>query len=100
LPRLLHHDPGDIQATLLAPTAGDPPRPAVICAAIHATGGRRSATWRRAATTHYLEEADALCDRILIIDHGRIAAAGTPTGLERRIGGDVVTFEVASVARR
>jgi len=45
-------------------------------------------------TTHYLDEADALCDRILIIDHGRIAATGTPAELKRRIGGDVVTFEV------
>jgi ABC-2 type transport system ATP-binding protein len=45
-------------------------------------------------TTHYLDEADALCDRILIIDHGRIVATGTPDELKRRIGGDVVTFEV------
>ena len=29
-------------------------------------------------TTHYLDEADALCDRILVIDHGLIVAAGTP----------------------
>jgi ABC-2 type transport system ATP-binding protein len=45
-------------------------------------------------TTHYLDEADALCDRILIIDHGRIVAAGTPDELKRRISGDVVTFVV------
>ncbi|MCW5806615.1 MAG: ATP-binding cassette domain-containing protein [Deltaproteobacteria bacterium] len=45
-------------------------------------------------TTHYLEEADALCDRILIIDHGKIVAAGTPAELKRRISGDLVTFEV------
>ncbi len=49
-------------------------------------------------TTHYLDEADALCDRILIIDHGRIAATGTPAELKRRIGGDVVTFEVEDAA--
>jgi ABC-2 type transport system ATP-binding protein len=46
-------------------------------------------------TTHYLDEADALCDRILIIDHGRIVAEGAPAELKRRIAGDVVTIEVA-----
>ncbi|HEY6036940.1 MAG TPA: ATP-binding cassette domain-containing protein, partial [Kofleriaceae bacterium] len=50
-------------------------------------------------TTHYLDEADALCDRILIIDHGKIVASGTPTELKRRISGDLVTFEVADIAR-
>jgi ABC-2 type transport system ATP-binding protein len=50
-------------------------------------------------TTHYLEEADALCDRILIIDHGKIVASGTPAELKRRISGDLVTFEVDDVAR-
>jgi ABC-2 type transport system ATP-binding protein len=48
-------------------------------------------------TTHYLEEADALCDRILIIDAGKIVASGTPAELKRRISGDLVTFEVATV---
>jgi ABC-2 type transport system ATP-binding protein len=42
-------------------------------------------------TTHYLEEADALCDRIAIIDHGLIVAEGTPNDLKREISGDVVT---------
>jgi len=42
-------------------------------------------------TTHYLEEADGMCDRISIIDHGRIVATGTPSELKDRIGGDVVT---------
>jgi ABC-2 type transport system ATP-binding protein len=41
-------------------------------------------------TTHYLEEADALCDRIAIIDHGEIVAEGTPDELKRQIAGDVV----------
>ncbi|MFJ1457201.1 ATP-binding cassette domain-containing protein [Nocardia sp. N2S4-5] len=47
-------------------------------------------------TTHYLEEADALCDRILVMDHGRIVAEGAPDELKRRISGDVVSIEIAS----
>ncbi len=43
-------------------------------------------------TTHYLDEADALCDRIAIIDHGKIQALGTPSELKDRIGGDVLTL--------
>jgi ABC-2 type transport system ATP-binding protein len=43
-------------------------------------------------TTHYLDEADALCDRILIIDNGQIVASGSPDELKRRISGDVVTL--------
>ena len=46
-------------------------------------------------TTHYMDEADALCDRILIIDHGEIVAEGTPEELKRRVGGDQVTLTVA-----
>jgi ABC-2 type transport system ATP-binding protein len=41
-------------------------------------------------TTHYLDEADALCDRISIMDNGEIVASGTPTDLKREISGDVV----------
>ncbi|WP_165975856.1 ABC transporter ATP-binding protein [Actinomadura rubrisoli] len=48
-------------------------------------------------TTHYLDEADALCDRLLIIDQGRIVAEGTPEQLKRRIAGDVVTLELADI---
>jgi ABC-2 type transport system ATP-binding protein len=46
-------------------------------------------------TTHYLDEADALCDRIAIIDHGKIVATGTPEELKRAVAGDVVTLSVA-----
>ncbi len=49
-------------------------------------------------TTHYLEEADALCDRILVIDYGRIVAEGTPDELKRRISGDVITLTVGGEA--
>jgi ABC-2 type transport system ATP-binding protein len=43
-------------------------------------------------TTHYLEEADALCDRLAIIDHGRIVAEGTPQQLKHDIAGDVIVI--------
>jgi len=46
-------------------------------------------------TTHYLEEADAYCDRIAIIDHGKILKIGTPRELKEGLGGDVVTLTVA-----
>jgi ABC-2 type transport system ATP-binding protein len=51
-------------------------------------------------TTHYLDEADALADRLLIIDHGRIVAEGTPRELKRRVSGDVVTLEVGGDVER
>ena len=41
-------------------------------------------------TTHYLEEADALCDRISIMDNGEVVAEGTPEELKREISGDVL----------
>jgi ABC-2 type transport system ATP-binding protein len=43
-------------------------------------------------TTHYMEEADQLADRLAIIDMGRIITSGTPDELKRSIGGDVVTL--------
>jgi ABC-2 type transport system ATP-binding protein len=46
-------------------------------------------------TTHYLDEADALCDRILVIDHGSIVAEGSPDELKRRVSGDAVTLTLA-----
>jgi len=46
-------------------------------------------------TTHYLDEADALCDRVAIIDYGKIVAEGTPEELKRAVAGDVVTLSVA-----
>ena len=46
-------------------------------------------------TTHYMEEADQLCDRIAIIDHGEIVALDTPAALKRRIRAEeVVTLEI------
>jgi len=43
-------------------------------------------------TTHYMEEADRLCNRVAIIDHGKIIALDTPKNLKDAIGGDVVTI--------
>jgi ABC-2 type transport system ATP-binding protein len=43
-------------------------------------------------TTHYMEEADRLCNRVAIIDHGKIIALDTPARLKNGIGGDVVTI--------
>ena len=41
-------------------------------------------------TTHYMEEADQLCDRVAIIDHGKILALDTPAGLKRSVGADTI----------
>jgi ABC-2 type transport system ATP-binding protein len=45
-------------------------------------------------TTHYMEEADALCDRIAIIDHGGIVSEGSPTQLKHGIDGDILSITV------
>jgi ABC-2 type transport system ATP-binding protein len=50
-------------------------------------------------TTHYLDEADALCDRILVIDHGEIVAAGTPAELKREVSGDRIALQLHDPAR-
>ena len=45
-------------------------------------------------TTHYMEEADHLCGRVAIMDHGRFAALDTPARLKDTLGGDVVSLEL------
>jgi ABC-2 type transport system ATP-binding protein len=59
-------------------------------------------------TTHYLEEADALCDRLVIMDHGQVVIGGTPKELKHQVAGDAVVLtlrdhtpeEVAKLAKR
>ena len=46
-------------------------------------------------TTHYMEEADQLCDRIGIMDHGRILALDTPAGLKQSVGADTIVAVTA-----
>jgi ABC-2 type transport system ATP-binding protein len=49
-------------------------------------------------TTHYLDEAESLCDRVAIVDYGKLMALGTPTELKRKVmGGDVVEAEVGAL---
>ena len=45
-------------------------------------------------TTHYLEEADALCDRLVIMDHGEIVIEGTPRDLKRQVAGESVVLSL------
>jgi len=46
-------------------------------------------------TTHYMDEADYLCDRVAIIDHGKIIALDTPENLKNIMGGEILTFELS-----
>lgn len=47
-------------------------------------------------TTHYMEEADMLCNRIAIIDKGKIVALDTPAGLKAGIGGDIIKIKTGT----
>ncbi len=48
-------------------------------------------------TTHYMEEADSLCDRLAIIDQGKIVALDTPNALKAGIGGDIISLRCSGV---
>jgi ABC-2 type transport system ATP-binding protein len=50
-------------------------------------------------TTHYLDEADALCDRVMVIDHGVIVASDTPEALMQQVSGDLVELILTDAAQ-
>jgi ABC-2 type transport system ATP-binding protein len=92
----LVHDPTLV--FLDEPTTGlDPQARANLWTHISALRTDRDATVF--LTTHYLDEADALCDRILVIDHGAIVASDTPEALKRQIAGDLIELTVADGAQ-
>jgi ABC-2 type transport system ATP-binding protein len=79
------------------PTTGlDPQARANLWEHIRGLRERRGATVF--LTTHYLDEADALSDRIIIIDRGKIVAADTADNLKAQVAGDLVDLEVADRA--
>ncbi|WP_109472231.1 ATP-binding cassette domain-containing protein [Ornithinimicrobium cavernae] len=91
----LIHDPGLV--FLDEPTTGlDPQARANLWEHIAGLRARRGATVF--LTTHYLDEADALADRIIIIDKGRIVASDTADNLKAQVSGDLVDLEVSSDA--
>jgi ABC-2 type transport system ATP-binding protein len=72
------------------PTTGlDPQSRARVRAEVRALNERGTTIF---LTTHYLEEADALCHRVAIVDHGKIVALGSPAELKKEIAGDIVTL--------
>jgi daunorubicin resistance ABC transporter ATP-binding subunit len=88
----LVHDPTLV--FLDEPTTGlDPQARANLWTHISTLRAERGATVF--LTTHYLDEADALCDRILVIDHGRIVASDTPEALKQQVAGDLIELTVA-----
>jgi ABC-2 type transport system ATP-binding protein len=98
----LVHEPGLV--FLDEPTTGlDPQARANLWEHVRGLRDRRGATVF--LTTHYLDEADALCDRVLVIDHGAIVAEGTPDALKARVGADTVVLtgaddhDAATIAR-
>ncbi len=45
-------------------------------------------------TTHYIEEADFLCNRVAFVDHGKIVALDTPEKLKNKMGGDIISLKI------
>ncbi|MDQ1465788.1 MAG: type transport system ATP-binding protein [Actinomycetota bacterium] len=70
------------------PTAGLDPQSRIALWEI--LGGLHDEGQTILLTTHYMEEADQLCDRVAIIDHGRLLALDTPAGLKRSVGADTI----------
>lgn len=79
------------------PTTGlDPQNRANLWAHIKMLKGRGMTVF---LTTHYLDEADELADRLAIMDYGKIVAEGTPHDLKRQISGDVVQMRLKNAER-
>ncbi|MDY7104505.1 MAG: ATP-binding cassette domain-containing protein [Actinomycetota bacterium] len=92
----LTHEPGLV--FLDEPTTGlDPQARSNLWEHIRSLRDDRGATVF--LTTHYLDEADALSDRILVIDQGRIIASGTPDQLKRDVSGDLIALTLADDAQ-
>ncbi len=91
--RALMHDPRVL--FLDEPSAGLDPQTRLLLWDLIRSDNRRGTTIL--LTTHNMEEADALCSRVSIVDHGRIIALGTPAELKRSIpGGYVVRLHLAA----
>ncbi|MFI1993044.1 ATP-binding cassette domain-containing protein [Actinoplanes sp. NPDC020271] len=75
------------------PTAAlDPPSRADLWQ--HIRDLRRRAGATIVLSTHHLDEADALCDRVLIVDHGRLVAEDSPARLKQQLGDDVLIVDL------
>ena len=87
----LVHEPGIL--FLDEPTTGlDPETRAALWSDLHTL--RRDRQLTVLLTTHYLEEADHLCDRLAIVDNGKVVVEGTPNDLKAAIRGDTVTLDI------
>ncbi|MGZ4575603.1 MAG: ATP-binding cassette domain-containing protein [Mycobacteriaceae bacterium] len=87
----LVHSPGLV--FLDEPTTGlDPQSRANLWQHIRSLRDERGVTV--VITTHYLDEADALADRILVMDHGQIVADDSPDALKAQVSGDIITVSV------
>ena len=90
--RAIFHDPAVL--FLDEPTAGLDPQSRL--ALWELLGQLNGAGQTVMLTTHYMEEADQLCDRVAIMDHGRVLALDTPENLKKLIGADtLVSIKVA-----
>ena len=79
------------------PTTGlDPEARAEMWAEIERLADERTTVL---LTTHYLEEADRLADRLAIVDHGRVVVEGTAEDLKRELRGDAIIVELGTAAQ-